>query len=314
MNNTPDTVSQSEISTPKLSRLDVFGRRINNMIAATALSLMAVLGACEDSKNVNPRKAAVERCSDPDYSAQFPIRQGIQIALAIHIVMNSDGTSNVDLDAIKEDIDDLRRVYRDIVEDIYVARVRRVHDSTLQPNVVPGESRDDYEARLKAYVNEYGTDGALDVMYIPGDLGGVGGTFLTTGGSEDFITVYTNQQGVAHRRQTLSHESGHWLGLPHPSDLEGDGIEDTMNYSVACGDVELTTTYFEGGICMVSCTNGSYADQVNVMDIFTCFDVNGNPVYAGEEGITLGQVTKANCVLHDGLEDHIDPELDRADF
>ncbi len=319
MNNTPDTASESEISGPKLSRLGVFGRGVKDMIAVTALSLMAVLSACQFNQGEDPKKEAIERCYDPDHRAQYPFNQNIFVALAVHIVMNSDGTSNIDEDSIKENITDIRRVYGDMIRDFYVARVRRVPETTLQPYMIPDESREDYEERLKAYIDEHGTDGAVDIMYVPGNTG-VSGTYLTTPAGEEFLVLYTNDRGETYLKKAAAHELGHLLELKHPFEGDGDGLGDTINYSQACAHVQSIVTYMVGNVCMAACGDGpdgkpgSNAAPANLMDYNICRGDLGQTLQVYPEELTYDQIGFANCVLNSAKTYLVNPGLPEVDF
>ncbi|MFH1534095.1 MAG: hypothetical protein ABID64_04130 [Nitrospirota bacterium] len=311
MNKLSETSSSNTIPRAKLGRLGIAGRRIKDLVAVTALSLMAVLGACE--KGEDSKKAAIERCYDPGHRRQYLFQQMIFVALAIHIVMNDDGASDINEDAIRVNIDDLRRVYGDMIRDFYVARVRRVHDSALQPNMIPGESRDEYEDRLRAYIDVNGTDGAVDIMYIPGDTG-VSGTYLTTPKGEEFLALYTDDAGTTYLKKATAHEMGHILELKHPFASGGDGLDDTVNYSEACAHIQSITTYMSGDVCMAACGDGSNAAPANLMDYNLCTGDVGQTLQVYPEELTYDQLEFANCVLQSAKTEYINPDLDEVDF
>jgi Pregnancy-associated plasma protein-A len=314
MKNTPDTSSTSEISRPKIGRFDMLKRRIGDTIMATAMALAPMLTACEFNDDKDPKAESIEKCYDPDHREQFPLHQNIFIALAVHIVMNSDGTSNIDEDSIRENITDIRRVYGDMVRDFYVTSVKRVPETALQPYMVPEESREDYEERLKAYIDENGTDGAVDIMYIPGDTG-VSGTYLTTPAGEEFIVLYTDNEGKTYLKKAAAHELGHLFELKHPFDADGgDGLGDTINYSQACAHVQSIITYMDGDVCMASCGDGSNAAVVNLMDYNICYGAQGQTLQVYPEGLTQDQVKFSNCVLSSAKTYYVNPGLPEADF
>ncbi|NIA02586.1 MAG: hypothetical protein GWP15_04320 [Nitrospirae bacterium] len=287
MEKSQETSRSEQISSPKLGRLGMVGRRIKDLVTVTALSLMAVLGACEPDKGT---------CYDPDHRSRYPFDVNTEVALAIHIILNDAGTDYIDEQAVRDDIDEIRRVYADIIGRFYVTSVHRVKNSYFQPNYYEGDTGRDFENRLREYIDSYGVDGAIDIVYVPTSLEAgeprVEGTRIY-GAKEDFIALYADPiTGRTYLKKSASHELGHFFELLHPYEPGGDKLNDTINYFEACEHVDhRMTTLPQDGVCIEACSDGSNPAPANIMGKSYCLPQL-------PQDLSPDQKSFANCVLH----------------
>lgn len=293
--------------------INALHRKVLILASLIGAALTAAAGCDFNETKYYPDPTKVERCYDPNYRNQFPFHERMEIALAIHFVLSEDGNSPMNLDAVKEDVDELRRLYGSFVQDIYVTSVDYFTDNTLLPENAPiGETDEQYKERFRDFVDITAVDGAVDIYYIPspiavGESGKAG--FHTYSGQEDAIAIFTDEDGQPYAKKTVSHEMGHYFGLEHPNNPP-DRFESTLDIAGECPTPEYITYIDQNtGKCMQACSADiSIAQEANNMGYTTCAVID---YLEPDQTLTLEQLLYSSCYSWTVKPQNVNQDLPR---
>jgi hypothetical protein len=149
------------------------------------------------------------------------------VAVKIHLVANSDGTSGVDRSRALDMLCHLNENYADQNIVFYLVDMYEMNNTTVNSHSNPTTAQFQMSVRKNQHNN------AINI-FLCNNLVSSGGTPGTLLGyytpQYDFLVIRHNQ--VNGTSQTLTHEAGHFLSLPHPF-VGWEGTDYNATYSAS---------------------------------------------------------------------------------